>query len=66
MRSDKKIYSLNISDIQNVAEEYLNRKLNEEELKKVINKVGDYIPWYDAIENTFIDLNFEAAEESEE
>jgi len=66
MRSDKKIYSLNISDIQNVAEEYLNRKVNEEELKKVINKVGDYIPWYDAIVNTFIELGFEAAEEKEE
>ena len=66
MRSNKIIYSLNISDIQNVAEEYLERRLNDEELKKVIDRVGDYIPWYDAIENTIIELRFKSADEREQ
>lgn len=66
MRSNKIIYSLNISDIQNVADEYLERKLNDEELKKVIDRVGDYIPWYEAIENTIIELRFKLADEREQ
>lgn len=63
MRSNKIIYSLNISDIQNVAEEYLSRELNDEELMKVIDRIGDYIPWYNAIENTIIELKFKTADE---
>ncbi|MHB8578547.1 MAG: hypothetical protein ACYDA4_01640 [Ignavibacteriaceae bacterium] len=57
MRRDKIVYSLCIGDIQDVAEEKLERKLDEQELKEVVDKVGDYIPWFDAIENTFDDLN---------
>ncbi len=63
MRSNKIIYSLNISDIQNVAEEYLSRELNDEELRKVIDRIGDYIPWYNAIENSIIELKFKTAAE---
>ena len=57
MRRDKIVYSLCIGDIQNVAEEKLERQLTEQELKEVIEKVGDYISWSDAIENTFNDLH---------
>ena len=46
----KIIYSINIEDIQNVAEEELGRKLSKKELKIVEDKVGDYIDWYGAIE----------------
>lgn len=42
-------YSLNIEDIQNVAEQELERKLTEKELRLVEGKVGDYINWYEAI-----------------
>lgn len=66
MRRNKIIYSLCVGDIQDFAEDELNRKLTEEELKKVINRVGDYISWYDAIELTLSELNIEPAEEEEE
>jgi len=46
------IYSLNIEDVQNVAEEELGRELTEKELKIVEDKVGDYIDWYSAIDMT--------------
>ena len=57
MRRDKIVYSLCIGDIQDLAEEKLERKLNEQELKEVVEKVGDFISWTDAIENTFNDLH---------
>jgi len=66
MRRNKIIYSLCIADLQDVAEDELNRKLTEDELKRVADKVGDYISWYDAISLTFLDLGLKAAEEDEE
>ena len=48
--TSKIIYSINIEDIQNVAEEELGRKLSERELKIVADKIGDYIDWYGAID----------------
>ena len=66
MRRNKIIYSLCIADLQDVAEDELNRKLTEDELKRVVDKVGDYISWNDAISLTFLDLGLKAAEEDEE
>lgn len=48
---EKIIYSINIEDIQNVAEQELERKLTAKELKLVEGKVGDYINWYESILN---------------
>ena len=48
---EKIIYSINIEDIQTVAEQELDRKLTEEELRLVENKLGDYVGWYEAILN---------------
>ncbi len=48
---EKIIYSINIEDVQNVAEEELERKLTAKELRLVEEKVGDYIHWYEAILN---------------
>lgn len=45
------IYSINIEDVQNVAEQELERKLTAKELRLVEDKVGDYINWYEAILN---------------
>ncbi len=45
------IYSINIEDVQNVAEQELERKLTAKELRLVEEKVGDYINWYEAILN---------------
>jgi hypothetical protein len=51
MKNNKIIYSLNIKDIQNVAKEILDRKLNEKEIGVVIDKIGAYINWFEIIEN---------------
>ena len=48
---EKIIYSINIEDVQNVAEEEIERKLTAEELRLVEDTVGDYINWYEAILN---------------
>ncbi|MFN3533224.1 MAG: hypothetical protein ACK41Q_12060 [Candidatus Brocadia sp.] len=46
---EKIIYSINIEDVQSVAEQELGRKLTAEELKLVEDKLGDYVGWYEAI-----------------
>jgi len=55
MRSDKIIYSINISDIQTVAEQELERNLTREELKLVVDAAqsDDYFGWYDGIVRIF-------------
>ena len=50
------IYSLNIEDLQTVAENELNRKLNDEEIEYMENNLYKYIDWYMAIELTLMDL----------
>jgi hypothetical protein len=50
MDTSKIIYSINIEDVQNVAEEELGRKLAKKELKIGEDKIGDYIDWYGAID----------------
>ena len=53
---EKIIYSINIEDIQNVAEQELERLLTDKELRLVEEKVGDYINWYEAILNAITEL----------
>ena len=48
---EKIIYSINIDDVQNVAEQGLERKLTAKELRLVEKTVGDCINWYEAILN---------------
>lgn len=45
----KIVYSINNSDLQNVALDIFERKLNEKELKIVAQKLGDFIQWHDAV-----------------
>ncbi len=54
---EKIIYSINIEDVQNVAEQELDRKLTAKELRLVEDKVGDYINWYEAILNAIDSAN---------
>ena len=56
MRSDKTIYKLTVADLQTVADDYIERKLTEEEKLLLIEAIGDKIDWYDAIQNSIIDL----------
>lgn len=60
MRKDKIIYQLSVEDVQTVAEAMMERKLNNKELKKVIDKLGDNIPWFDSIQNTFLTLGLKS------
>jgi hypothetical protein len=52
MKNNAKIvYSINTDDIQSVANEVLERDLKNKELAAVQESVGDYIDWFQAIEN---------------
>lgn len=55
MRTDgsgRIVYSINIRDIQEVANQVLERDLTKEEIILVEKSVGDYIDWFQAIENS--------------
>lgn len=54
MKKDKTVYEISVEDIQEVAFELLDRELTAKEVRLVTEKVGDFIPWYDAIENAII------------
>jgi hypothetical protein len=45
------VYEISIDDLQRVAKEVLERELTDEEIAAVGNSVGDYIDWFQAIEN---------------
>jgi hypothetical protein len=49
MKNNKIIYSLNIEDVQTVAQQELERKLSNEEIESIINSLGEKINWYEAI-----------------
>jgi hypothetical protein len=55
--SERVVYSINIEDIQTVAEDELERKLNREELKMVQDKIGDHIDWFEAISSAIKNSN---------
>ncbi|MEW6108809.1 MAG: hypothetical protein AB1632_06545 [Nitrospirota bacterium] len=45
------VYSINIADIQEVANQVLERDLTDKEIALVEDSIGDYIDWFTAIEN---------------
>jgi len=47
---DRIVYSLNVEDIQTVAEEVLERKLRKAEIALVEGSIGRYVDWFGAIE----------------
>jgi hypothetical protein len=56
MKNNKIIYSLNITDVQIVALEELNRKLTKEEIELVIDKIGEKINWHDVISDSINEI----------
>jgi len=56
MYREKIIYSINVEDRQNVADQELSRELTEDELKILENKLGDYIDWYGSIATAIYDM----------
>ncbi|PIS37993.1 MAG: hypothetical protein CO150_00185 [Nitrospirae bacterium CG_4_9_14_3_um_filter_53_35] len=50
--NDRIVYSLNVGDIQEVANQVLERALTKEEIILVEDSVGDSLDWFQAIENS--------------
>ena len=50
-KAGKTIYEISVTDLQQVAKEVLERDLTDEEVVAVGNSVGNYIDWFQAIEN---------------
>lgn len=55
-RKDKIIYSINVGDIQEVANDVIGRRLTKDEIIGVEYTIGDYIDWLQAIENSICNL----------
>ena len=51
MKNDRTVYSISVGDIQEVAKQVLERDLTKKEVLLVEESVGDYIDWFQAIEN---------------
>jgi hypothetical protein len=47
----KTVYEISLADLQVVAREVLERELTSDELTAVGNSLGNYIDWFQAIEN---------------
>lgn len=50
MRKNKIVYSLNVEDVQNVAQEMLERDLSDQEIESLIDSIAERIDWYSAVE----------------
>jgi hypothetical protein len=50
IRNKKILYSINVQDVQTVAQEKLGRKLTDAEIAPVEDTLGDYIDWHGVIE----------------
>jgi hypothetical protein len=49
------IYQITVEDLQEVANQELERKLTSEEIELVKEKIAERIPWYDAIADSISD-----------
>jgi len=45
----KIIYQLTVKDVQDVADQELERELTPEEIELIRDRIAEKIPWYDAI-----------------
>jgi hypothetical protein len=50
------VYSINVDDLQNVADQELDRELTDKEIEFVENRLGDYIDRYEAIASAINEL----------
>jgi len=48
---DRIVYSISVGDIQEVAKQVLKRNLTKREVILVEESIGEYIDWFQAIEN---------------
>jgi hypothetical protein len=54
--SRKIIYHINVEDLQTVAEQELDRALDDKEIDAIGEKLGDHINWYEAISEAINDV----------
>jgi hypothetical protein len=45
------VYSIDVEDLQNVANEEIGRDLTQDEVSKIENKLDDYFDWYGTIQS---------------
>ena len=50
-KGEEIVYGINVNDLQEVANQVLDRPLTRSEVALVQGAVGDYIDWSQAIEN---------------
>ena len=50
-------YYLNIDDIQEVANQELERDLTDEEIEKIKDRIAENVNWYDAISSAISELS---------
>lgn len=50
------IYRLTEEDVQTVASDIINRKLNKREINSIEEIIADNIKWYDAIESAITNV----------
>jgi hypothetical protein len=55
-KKDKVIYYITVSDIQEVADQELERELSLEEIELIRDRIAEKIPWYDAIAESIDEL----------
>ncbi|MEK0338068.1 MAG: hypothetical protein QQN41_11605 [Nitrosopumilus sp.] len=48
-QNEKIVYSINVKDIQTVAQEEIERNLNLDEITKIEDTIAENIDWYGAI-----------------
>jgi len=56
MNGNKIVYSINLDDIKNVAQEEFGRDPSDREIKFVENRLCNYIDWYNEISLALIDF----------
>jgi hypothetical protein len=50
------VYSINVDDIQNVADQELDRELTDKEIEFIENRLDNFIDWYGAIASAINEL----------
>ena len=66
MKKDQIVYSIKASEVKQVAEEELNRKLTDEEMKQITGRIGDYINWREAVSFTLSDIGLKREDKEKE
>jgi len=49
MKKTDILYSINVQDVQDVAQREFDRKLNDKEMESVTAKLGEYVDRYEAV-----------------